>query len=149
MLVGQADRIAWRVLSIAAAVVSAGVGIGMIKPVVSRNARFIDLVQFDIAFPQPVQDALKQPDRPIALAGDARAFLFQVPMSRLSYRTVFDVNVEPSESVVDAWTRGAPADALIIVDPNELRRFTQTYRGIPELRSDATEMFVVDPRTPP
>lgn len=69
----------------------------------------------------------------LALAGDARAFWWPLPMTRLHYRTVFDVNVLPGESLIDAWTRGAPADALVLVDPEELRRFEKTYRGLGSL----------------
>jgi hypothetical protein len=69
-------------------------------------------------------------------------------MSRLHYRTVFDVDAKPGESAIDAWAEGAPADATRLVDPNELRRFNQTYYGIPELPAelrDATEPVVLPP----
>jgi hypothetical protein len=83
---------------------------------------------------------------PIALIGDARVFLYSGPMSRITYRTVFDVDAQPGESVIDAWARGAPADAVRVVDPNELKRFHGTYRGIPALApefADRAEPFVV------
>jgi hypothetical protein len=68
----------------------------------------------------------------VALVGDARAFLYPIPMSRLHYRTVFDVAASPGEDLIHAWLGGANAD-LAIVDPNELRRLTRTYYGLPPL----------------
>ena len=38
----------------------------------------------------------------IFLIGDARAFLYPVPMSRLRYRTVFDVKSDAPD-IVQAW----------------------------------------------
>jgi hypothetical protein len=55
-------------------------------------------------------------------------------MSRLEYRTVFDVNANEVDSAVDAWLRGAhivPGRTLVIIDPSELRRFARTYWKIP------------------
>jgi hypothetical protein len=68
----------------------------------------------------------------VALVGDARAFLYPIPMSRLHYRTVFDVSASPGQSLIDAWLGGAQAD-MIIVDPNELTRLTRTYHPLPPL----------------
>jgi hypothetical protein len=100
-----------------------------------------------LAVPQPFADAIKI-GGPVVLVGDARAFAYTIPMSRLHYRTVFDVDAKPGESVIDAWAAGAPADARLLVDPNELRRFNQTYYGIPELPAgfgDAREPIVLPP----
>jgi hypothetical protein len=88
-----------------------------------------------IAVPQPFADQIAKGGL-VTLVGDARAFVYTIPMSRLHYRTVFDVDAEPGESVIDAWAAGAPADATRLVDPNELRRFNQTYYGIPELPAE-------------
>lgn len=79
-------------------------------------------------------EALKKVDagQSLALAGDARAFLYQIPMRRLHYRTVFDVKADPGEGLIQAWVGGAKAD-LIVVDPSELRRLTRTYYGLPPL----------------
>jgi hypothetical protein len=81
----------------------------------------------------PEAAAQVPPDAPLALAGDARAFVYAGPMSRLHYRTVFDVDVKPGQSVIDAWVEGAPADAWVLVDPAELDRFHRTYKGMPAL----------------
>ncbi|MGA2500480.1 MAG: hypothetical protein ABSH20_22285 [Tepidisphaeraceae bacterium] len=88
-----------------------------------------DLSQFDGAIKTQCESGGK-----IALAGDARAFLYVVPMARLRFRTVFDVDQRPGEDIVEAWL-GADAETVrrecrIIVDQNELLRFSRTYRFI-------------------
>ena len=86
----------------------------------------------------------------LALVGDARAFLYQMPMARLHYRTVFDVDSMPGESVIDAWLKGAHAGATIVVDPGALARFHRTYFGIPALPADLPgprdRPFILPPR---
>jgi hypothetical protein len=85
---------------------------------------------------------------PLVLAGDARAFVYPGPMNRLFYRTVFDVDAKPGESVINVWRRGTPEDAWVVVDPNELRRFHTTYAGIAALPpgdADRTEPFLIPP----
>jgi hypothetical protein len=56
-------------------------------------------------------------------------------MTRLHYRTIFDVNAAPGESIDQAWRKGwipDGPDVIIIRDEDELRRFHKTYFGIPE-----------------
>lgn len=86
-------------------------------------------------YPTAVNAAISQSDKPIILVGDAKAFWFNIPMSRLYYRTVFDVNTKPDQSIVQAWINGAARlpDADVIIDPAELNRFHRTYLGIPML----------------
>lgn len=73
----------------------------------------------------------------VVLVGEAQAFLYGVPMSRLHYRTVFDVDVRPDQSIVDAWKAVAPTDnAIIVIDPGALRRFHLTCHGIPIAPAD-------------
>jgi hypothetical protein len=62
----------------------------------------------------------------------------------LTYRTVFDVDVGEGQSVIDGWTRGAPSNAIVIVDPAELRRFSKTYYGIPPPPVSGDEPYVID-----
>jgi len=67
-------------------------------------------------------------DADVVLVGDAKAFWYAIPMSRLHYRTVFDVRGDDGENVINAWNGGPPpANARIIVDPGELERFHDTY----------------------
>jgi hypothetical protein len=69
-------------------------------------------------------------DRPVVLVGEAQAFFYQLPMSRLRYRTVFDVPGAPDADWLAAWG-GATPGQTVIVFPGELRRFTRTYSGVP------------------
>jgi len=84
-----------------------------------------------------VPDLLKQvpQDSPIILVGDADAFWFyQIPMTRLRYRTVFDVDTT-DRGVIDAWA-GPPESrkgAWMLIDPDELERFEKTYQPMPPL----------------
>ena len=71
----------------------------------------------------------------LALIGDAQAFYRPLPMSRLEYRSIFDVVVPPGKNIVDAWL-GRDLDELrrdhyILLNPGELNRLSSTYYGIP------------------
>ncbi len=47
----------------------------------------------------------------VDLVGDACAFWYQIPMSRLHYKTVFDVDTsEANQSIEQAWIAGMPKD---------------------------------------
>ena len=100
--------------------------------------------------PQDMRDALKMyPDAPVALVGDANAFLYQLPTARLRYRTVFDVDVKPGQSTLDAWLGEQTGSPIIVVDPMELNRFARTYHGIDPLPEDLAgprdRVFVLTP----
>jgi hypothetical protein len=80
-----------------------------------------------------------QPGESVDLIGDAYVFLYQIPMNRLHYKTVFDVDTsDPSKSIIEDWLAGMPPDALKWPDVEELRRFARTYYGIPPLVVPAT-----------
>jgi hypothetical protein len=79
--------------------------------------------------------------RTVLLVGDARAFLYAVPMSRLRYRTVFDVPSEPpdletawlrsldeTESRMDPTLKSVGKDPIVIFNRSELDRLAKTYR---------------------
>jgi hypothetical protein len=72
-------------------------------------------------------------EKNLFLVGDAKAFLYLMPMSRLHYRTVFDVDVR-GRLVEEAWLDGWPRKSgdFIRTDYDELRRFAHSYLGIPE-----------------
>jgi hypothetical protein len=83
-------------------------------------------------------------DASVDLVGDACAFWYQIPMSRLHYKTVFDVDTsDPNQSIEQAWLAGMPKDALVWPDVDELKRFARTYYGIkapkPEIRNPKPE----------
>ncbi|MDQ3441574.1 MAG: hypothetical protein M3478_14620 [Planctomycetota bacterium] len=135
------------------AVVLAFVGLGVLhgrmtewldEKQVTRLLGYEALSQFMVP-----EIAAKLPnDIPLALVGDAKAFCYQRPMSRLRYRTVFDVG--PGEDAVAAWLGGRiNQKAVLFVDPNEIRRFQKTYSGLPKLAPDLidrTEPFVLTDR---
>jgi len=77
----------------------------------------------------------KNADKQIGLVGDAGAFLYQVPMARLHYRTVFDVQSDTDDPVT-AWVgpeaRG-DANWLLVINPAEIDRLHRTYWKIPAL----------------
>jgi hypothetical protein len=77
----------------------------------------------------------------VDLVGDACAFWYQIPMSRLNYKTVFDVDTsDPNQSIDQAWLAGMPKNAVVWRDHEELKRFARTYYGIkPEIRSQNDE----------
>ena len=100
------------------------------------TAQVLGIESFKGILPQDVEDAIAATSAPIALVGDAKAFLYQVPTSRLRYRTVFDVDVQPDQSVLAAWLGNQEGSPLVIVDPVELERFSKTYFGIPPLGGD-------------
>ena len=65
------------------------------------------------------------------LIGDAGAFWYQIPMSQLHYKTVFDVDTsDPEQSVDQAWLAGMPKDAVIWKDREEMKRFARSYFGM-------------------
>jgi hypothetical protein len=71
-------------------------------------------------------------DHAVDLVGDAGAFWYQIPMSRLHYKTVFDVDTSNhNQSIEQDWLSGMPRDAVIWRDKDELKRFARTYYGIP------------------
>jgi hypothetical protein len=72
------------------------------------------------------------PDAPLLLVGDAKAFWYPLPMSRLRYRTVFDADTSHGRGIKEAWGVGrGPPGEWVVVDPMELERFAQTYQPFP------------------
>ena len=90
------------------------------------------------------------PDATLTLVGDASAFWYPRPMATLRYRTVFDVDVLPGASVLDAWrgNRAPEPGEWQLVDPAELVRFSKTYWGIPAPPADVEtrrDPYVIPP----
>lgn len=75
------------------------------------------------------------PDDMLILVGDAKAFFYQRPMSRLRYRTIFDADTSNGRGVIDAWAGSVPSPAWLLIDPNELRRF-ESYQPFPPLPAE-------------
>jgi hypothetical protein len=82
-----------------------------------------------------------KPGQAVDLIGDAWAFWYQIPMSQLHYKTVFDVDTsDPNTTIDEDWLRGMPKDAVVWRDSEEIKRFAATYYGIkPETRNQNGE----------
>jgi hypothetical protein len=78
----------------------------------------------------PVED----PSARLTLVGEAEAFYYPMPMSRLQYRTPFDVTGGPTTDLLSAYgvERRGPNDWLLL-SPEELQRFEATYAQFPKL----------------
>jgi hypothetical protein len=95
--------------------------------------------------PEMVERIEREGSGPIYMVGDVQAFLHQIPMSRLRYRTMFDldtsgVNPVLGRDVLSAWV-GAPLESLppgtpVYIDSQELLRLSQTYYNVPKLPDD-------------
>ncbi len=111
------------------------------------------------AFPRTPRALRDDPGAHVTLIGDSRAFYYQVPMSRLRYRTIFDLDTAglpaapDAAALIAAWS-GRPPGAKpppgewLVIDGPELERFSRTYFGVPppppEWR-DRTAPLVVKP----
>lgn len=121
-----------------AAALAAIIGIGLVLARLHELARRLPLEQI-ITLRQldgltPLDTSHLPRDAHVVLVGDARAFWYGLPMSRLHYRTVFDVDVAEGQTIIDAWRAGTeslPAPVAEVIDPQELNRFARTYFGIP------------------
>lgn len=73
------------------------------------------------------------PDAPLLLVGDAQAFWYPLPMSRLRYRTVFDADTGGGRGIREAWGvgHGRPGE-WVAVAPDELERFRKYYQPFPD-----------------
>ncbi|MDB5331672.1 MAG: hypothetical protein JWP03_2823 [Phycisphaerales bacterium] len=89
-------------------------------------------------------------DTKLILVGEGRAFWYQIPMSRLRYKTVFDADTSGGKGLVEAWA-GPAADrggAWLLIEPEELKRFARTYPPIPPVPPEIArenKPFVVKP----
>jgi hypothetical protein len=116
-------------------------------------------------FPRTPEGLRDDPNAHIVLVGDSRAFYYQVPMSRLRYRTIFDLDTTGLPATPDAATLIAawaarppgpkrPPGEWLVIDGVELERFSRTYFAVPppppEWRdrrdgTEPTEPLVVKP----
>lgn len=89
----------------------------------------------------------RRADQSLALIGDARAFIYHVPMDRLIYRTVFDL-LPPRGAWFTAWTGEKSAD-LLLINAAEVKRLHATYLDVPALPADIPPdafKLIPDPR---
>lgn len=80
----------------------------------------------------PLDDASAK----LVLVGDAQAFWYPLPSSRLYYRTVFDLDTQPNRSLLDAFDPlGWRHDGRtwLLIAPAELERYEKTYQPFPSI----------------
>jgi len=134
MLIGTALAPKLRVVSVFAAafIVCVG-GAVVIQKIMATQNRFGYFGLTELSPLTPLADQKPGPDDHVVLIGDGSAFFYQMPAKQLHYRTVFDVNAKENESIVDAWSAGAPSGpgTIDVINPSELLRFSKTYWKIP------------------
>jgi hypothetical protein len=128
-----------RAISALLVLAAAGMGwVGVYRPLteITHDPHLTALigVRGDLSFFLPAElSDVKNSDMQVGLVGDAKAFLYQIPMTRLHYRTVFDVPAD-TEDPISAWVnpeaKGDP-NWLLVIDPAEIERLHQTYWKIP------------------
>ena len=91
-------------------------------------AENIDWLERDFwdAFPK------NDPTATATLVGDAQVFWYTLPMSRLRYRTPFDVPQGPDAFVTEGYgVNGRGPKTWLRVAPSEVERFVRTYQPFP------------------
>lgn len=148
ILVGLAAITRRRAVGLAAATVIGLVGIAYVLPAAwsrtqaGRNEQ-LPLYGFeDLTLLTPLGDPAPVGKRQVHLVGEAKAFLYGV--DDLRYRVVF--NVPPAEGAIQAWLgaslQNAPDEALVVIDPSEVRRLSNSY-ATPPLEFPVAEAAVV------
>jgi hypothetical protein len=118
--------------------------IAVYQKVTSINSHLFELIGVErLMGLTPLADITLPPDARVLLIGDGKPFLYNVPTDRLRYRTVFDVDAKPGETSDQAWESGWDASngpTVRVIDAPELRRFADTYWGIPEPSASVMQM---------
>lgn len=108
-----------------------------------RNGLF-GLLDFRPLLAEELGPVMDRSTGAVVLAGDAKAFLYPIPMSRLRYRVVFDLNftgvdITSPRQMLGAWAGASldslPPDSVIYVDPMEWKRLSDSYQ-IPPIPKD-------------
>ncbi|MBV8781625.1 MAG: hypothetical protein JO353_09525 [Phycisphaerae bacterium] len=106
--------------------------VSVIKKLASMDDRVFQLIGLeDLRGFTPLADQKIPENSSVHLIGDARAFLYSIPIDRLHYRTIFDVNDVNGEPIDLAWNKGWGESDFRVIDPGELERFAKTYWGVP------------------
>jgi len=155
LLVAMVDwgRRAW----VGAAAVAVAAGVGLVSMHLRFSARMngpqglagviaVPGVAFEQLHPPELQNMA--PEATLTLVGEARAFWFPRKVKWLRYRTVFDVDADPTTDLIDSWRGQAVPNEWLFIDPAELTRFSRTYFGVPQPPQEVrarTEPYVVPP----
>jgi hypothetical protein len=160
LLIGQIDWDRWSIsagvfallIGVACIVVEAALGAARLHAVLADflygKMQISGVLGIDAYSPEIIDSIPK--DAKIILVGDAKAFLYQVPMSRLRYRTVFDVDTSNNRNVIDSWagSKSEREGAWLVIDPGELKRFEKTYQPMTALPGSVLgreQVYVVGP----
>jgi hypothetical protein len=136
--IGLVRRPAWPIAAASLAGVVVLIGLGyqvpryasLVWPLAQNGALGVDDLKWLVEIRSGINLDSLPSDGAIILAGDAEAFTYSgIPMSRLRYRTVFDVPPAPDGDWLRAWT--GDEKGTVIVSPNDLRRFKKTYFEVP------------------
>jgi hypothetical protein len=107
----------------------------------------VDWLEADVWDVFPKDD----PAATLTLVGDAQVFWYSLPMTRLRYRTPFDVPQDAGGTVVDGYAAAdrGPA-AWLRVAPAEVERFAKTYQPFPRIpeRVRQTPRWSAEPPVP-
>jgi hypothetical protein len=138
LLIGQMEGEAWKIAGGLAAAIVAGLGTTLVGlklgGIIHRYPDLRELLGRENLNGLLIDTRTLPPDEPVDLVGDAKAFLYPLPMTRLHYKTVFDVDTsDASKSIIDDWLAGMPQTPIVIVNSDELARFAKTYYRIPSL----------------
>jgi hypothetical protein len=139
LMVARIDARAWTKLAASAVVVMAALSVGLLTQKMWRDLETDhtkvaligreNLEGFRLFDTRQLKDG-----QSLDLIGDAGAFWYQIPMSQLRYKTVFDVDTSDRKKTIDqAWLAGMPKDAVIWKDQDEMKRFARTYFGMKDV----------------
>ena len=141
LLIARLSWAALPVLAIQAAVALVSLNMDFLTPTRRQIIPPALAKEYDLSWltPQAIQSLPK--DAPLVLVGDAKPFVYQRPMSLLSYRTIFDADTSNGRGVIEAWAGPPPATGTqwLLIDPIELERFERTYQPFPPLPAQVTE----------
>src|SRR5439155_15148690 len=98
LLIGSVSLKWWPALVGVASIIIAATTIFMLDGRIKNVAQPGILAAEDLRALTPLEDQKLPESTPLLLVGDAKAFVYQFPMTRLHYRTVFDVDVQSGET---------------------------------------------------
>jgi hypothetical protein len=117
--------------------VAASLAWSKVIPELTRQPAVIGVENLTDILPPELQTA-RDSQMQIGLVGDAQAFLYQIPLSRMHYRAVFNLHTG-TDDPVQAWLGPEPIgnpNWLLMINPNEIDRLHATYFGVPALPPD-------------
>ncbi|MGH7179875.1 MAG: hypothetical protein ACREJC_21040, partial [Tepidisphaeraceae bacterium] len=95
LLIGQIQSLRWLIPAVLGVVAGSSAGwlilvgrIDAVRPVLGLDD--MNFLLREIVLPRDVADRMLESTQRVSLVGDARAFWYSIPTSRLRYRTVFD-----------------------------------------------------------